>query len=101
MKHQCANCGGNPLIDNQIILERVNEKGIDPVWLCHGCLMYLVDLDDSEEIPVVVYVHASDCPNWCDFSCNGKRGDALPKVIQASLIRDFRNRTAASKSPKQ
>jgi hypothetical protein len=61
-------------------LKRINEKGVKGIWSCSDCLQIEDDLIERHE-GKAVYVHASNCPSFCDFACNGNWGNKLANYV--------------------
>ena len=76
----CINCQATPLHDTAVILERINVKGLTGEWICRTCLKSA----ESAECRFV-YIHSNNCPNYCDYACNGHEGFNLADKINTNL----------------
>lgn len=77
MATECKNCKANPAHDSSVHLERINPKGVIGEWICKDCSN---GMELFEEKPH--YVHAPDCPSYCDYACNGQFGFDLAEQIK-------------------
>lgn len=78
MDKPCSNCGR--LIAEVGHLTRVNAKGVLGIWSCPSCLKF--DDDEIERCDgKVIYVHALNCPSFCDFACNDEWGKQLAEYV--------------------
>jgi len=48
---------------------------------------YLTERDDDGE---AIYVHAKNCPSFCDYACNGNRGSKLADKIRNDELKKAR-----------
>ena len=76
----CVNCQADPSKDSHVALFRINEKGIAGLWICRDCLD---DMETFEGEPH--YIHAPDCPSYCDYACNGEKGWDLASRVKQYL----------------
>ena len=72
----CINCSANPAKNATVHLRRINQIAIIGEWICTDCLES-AELSEGE----YNYIHAADCPNYCDYCCNGEYGFKLAEQI--------------------
>lgn len=78
MPVECKNCKGNIASQgDRLNLTRINALREIGEWICKDCLDELLERTEEGE---PVYMHAPDCPNYCDYACNSKGTEIAEQI---------------------
>lgn len=77
---KCLNCNADPSQPDEttVVLRRVNEFGVIREWLCDYCLRHSLELFEGKPH----FLHAIDCPNYCDYACNPKGFEQAEQILK-------------------
>lgn len=78
MSTKCKYCQQSPATNPATVLYRVNKFGVRGKWVCTACLSVHLELFDGRPH----FLHADDCPNYCDYACNAKGFEEAEMLIQ-------------------
>ena len=83
MAIECKNCKASIATKgDKLDLTRINALGLTGEWICRECLDELLELSPGGK---PTYMHHPDCPNYCDYACNGRKGDEIAEQIGTHL----------------
>jgi hypothetical protein len=83
MAIKCKNCEASIATDgDKLDLTRINALGEVGEWICRECLDELLERTEEGE---PVYMHHPDCPNYCDYACNSRKGEEIAEQIGVYL----------------
>src|SRR5688572_25594822 len=81
----CEVCKKSPAEDHSIVLRRINQFGVPAIWRCQDHMDGFKQLVHESQVELWEdkphFIHSPECPNYCDYACNGKGFEQAEKYF--------------------